>query len=84
MDDLSEFRSMLYREIFALSCTKKTRKHCMFNSSSSSSGNSSSRDGGSRDDTSSSANKHSSNQDATPIVETVLRHILLLMCFNSS
>ena len=56
----------------------------MFNSSNSSSGSSSSRDGDSRGDRSGSTTKDSSNQDATPIVETVLRHILLLMCFNSS
>ena len=84
MDDFSEFRSMLFGGIFALSCTKKTRKHCMLNGSSSSSDSSSSGDGGSRGDSIGSTNKYSRNLDATHIVETVLFHILMLMCFNSS
>ena len=56
----------------------------MLNGSSSSSDSSSSGDGGSRGDSIGSTNKYSRNQDATHIVETVLFHILLLMCFNSS
>ena len=84
MDDFSEFRSMLYRGIFALSCTKKTRKHCVLNGSSSSSDSSSIGDGGSRGNSIGSTNKYSSHQDAKHIVETVLLHNLLLMCIDSS